>query len=64
MDELQTEIEELNRNKIAKRHINEFDVYDVLGSGAFGSVYRVSLFTIESSYYGNLMLLNLTDVDR
>jgi len=41
MDELRAEIEELNRNKIAKRHISEFDVYDVLGSGAFGSVYRV-----------------------
>jgi len=42
VDELKSEIVELNCNKIPKRYISHFAIYDVIGSGAFGCVYRVS----------------------
>ena len=41
IDEVRAEVEELNQNKIPKRYIGEYAIYDVLGTGAFGCVYRV-----------------------
>uniref|UniRef100_F6VL54 Protein kinase domain-containing protein n=1 Tax=Ciona intestinalis TaxID=7719 RepID=F6VL54_CIOIN len=41
LDDVRSGVEELNQNKTPKRRIREYDIYDILGSGAFGSVYRV-----------------------
>ena len=48
IDEVRGEVEELNQNKVPKRYIGdgEYAIYDVLGAGAFGCVYRVSYFTV------------------
>nr|CAB3264284.1 serine/threonine-protein kinase Nek10 [Phallusia mammillata] len=41
IETIQENVEELNQNKTPKRFIDDYAIYDILGSGAFGSVYRV-----------------------
>ncbi|CAK8683319.1 unnamed protein product [Clavelina lepadiformis] len=41
IDIIREAVEELNQNKTPKRWIRDYAIYDILGTGAFGSVYRV-----------------------
>lgn len=43
-------IKETNQNKEATRYIGEFEVFELLGKGAFGSVYKVKKKTTVQSF--------------
>lgn len=41
VEEIKGNILETNHNKVPSRYIGEFALFDLLGKGAFGSVYKV-----------------------
>ena len=50
MDEIIESIEAIDQNKPPSHYIGDYAVLDLLGSGAFGSVYRVKKKTSGESY--------------
>ncbi|XP_069111066.1 serine/threonine-protein kinase Nek10-like isoform X4 [Argopecten irradians] len=50
VEEIKNNILETNHNKTPSRHIGEYDVFDLLGKGAFGSVYKVKKRTAGQSF--------------
>ncbi|KAJ8313779.1 hypothetical protein KUTeg_008340 [Tegillarca granosa] len=48
--EIKMNIMETNQNKAATRYIGEFEVFELLGKGAFGSVYKVKKKTTFQSF--------------
>ncbi|XP_021370218.1 serine/threonine-protein kinase Nek10-like isoform X3 [Mizuhopecten yessoensis] len=50
VEEIKNNIKETNHNKTASRSIGEYDVFDLLGKGAFGSVYKVKKRTAGQSF--------------
>ena len=50
MDEIMESIDAIDQNKPPSHYIGDYAVLDLLGSGAFGSVYRVKKKTSGESY--------------
>ena len=50
LDEIKDNLEAINQNKTATHHIGDYAVLELLGSGAFGSVYKVRKKTAGQSF--------------
>ena len=49
LEEIASNVEQTNQEKAPSRHIQDYDVLELLGSGAFGSVYKVKKTTAGQS---------------
>ncbi|XP_050419048.2 serine/threonine-protein kinase Nek10 [Patella vulgata] len=59
IDEIKDKIFETNQNRNPSKYIGEYSVFELLGSGAFGSVYKVKKTSAEQSSFLALKELNL-----
>lgn len=50
MDEIRSNILELNQHKTPTHYIGEYAMFELLGSGAFGSVYKVKKRSAGQSF--------------
>lgn len=50
MEEIRINIQETNQNRSPTRHIGDYAVFELLGKGAFGSVYKVCKRTAGQTF--------------
>jgi hypothetical protein len=50
LEEMRSSVDNCNQNRAASRSIGKYDVIEVLGSGAFGTVYKVRKRAAQSFF--------------
>ena len=51
LDEIRENVESTNQNRAPSKYIGDYAILELLGSGAFGVVYKVQKKSVAQSYF-------------